>query len=254
MRFETLPPDKTMSLIVKNILVFEEDADTQKTVLPFFADGYPGIMFQQTKKGLWVSPHNKLMPPLFLYGQTIQPIELNLQGTYSLIVFQLYPFVLNSFFNVQAKDLNDGCYDLQAFENGNILVRQLGKPTTLKKRVELLSDFLARIFLEKRAKLDLQIRQAIHMISESKGQKTITQLCEQLQLTERTLERRFLKEVGISAKQFSGIIQFQGSMAQLSAKDYTKLSDVVYKNGYADQSHFIKVFKAFTGKTPKAFK
>lgn len=254
MRFETLSPDKTISLFVKNILVFEENAKTQKTVLPFFADGYPGIMFQQTKKGLWVSPHNKRMPPLFLYGQTIQPIELNLQGTYSLIVFQLYPFVLNSFFNLQAKDLNDGCYDLQAFESGKTLVQQLSKNTTVKKKVELLSDFLSGIFLEKRAKLDLQIRQVIHMIIESKGQKTITELCEQLHLTERTLERRFLKEVGISAKQFSGIIQFRGSMEQLSAKNYTKLSDVVYKNGYADQSHFIKVFKAFTGKTPKAFK
>jgi AraC-like DNA-binding protein len=28
---------------------------------------------------------------------------------------------------------------------------------------------------------------------------------------------------------------------------------VVYQNGYADQSHFIRVFKSFTGKTPGQF-
>jgi len=43
-------------------------------------------------------------------------------------------------------------------------------------------------------------------------------------------------------------------MEQLTQKNFTKLTDIVYKNGYADQSHFVKVFKSFTGKTPKAFK
>ena len=41
---------------------------------------------------------------------------------------------------------------------------------------------------------------------------------------------------------------------RVAGKDYTTLTDIVYENGFADQSHFIKVFKAFTGKTPKAFK
>jgi len=49
------------------------------------------------------------------------------------------------------------------------------------------------------------------------------------------------------------IIQFQNSLTQLTIKDYTILTDVVYNNGYADQSHFIRVFKSFTGKTPKNF-
>jgi len=74
-----------------------------------------------------------------------------------------------------------------------------------------------------------------------------------LHLNERTFERRFVAAVGISAKQFSRIIQFQQSLEQLTVKDYTKLSDIVYSNGFADQSHFIRVFKAFTGKSPKKF-
>lgn len=113
MNFKTVNPDKSISLFVKNILVFEETEINQKTVLPFFADGYPGLMFQDTENGLLVSPHNKQMPLLFLYGQTIKPIELVIEGTYKLIIFQLYPFVLKNFFNIRAKDVNDGCYDLQ---------------------------------------------------------------------------------------------------------------------------------------------
>jgi AraC-like DNA-binding protein len=59
--------------------------------------------------------------------------------------------------------------------------------------------------------------------------------------------------VGVTAKQFAKIIQFQQSLEQITVKDYSKLTDIVYANGFADQSHFIKVFKAFTGKTPLAF-
>ena len=113
MEFKTIIPDKSTSLFVKSILVFEEQDKKQKTILPFFADGYPGLIFQETTNGLLVNPHSKLMPALFLYGQTIQPIELVMSGAYKIILFQLYPFVLKSFFNVVPKDLNDNCYDLE---------------------------------------------------------------------------------------------------------------------------------------------
>jgi len=32
-----------------------------------------------------------------------------------------------------------------------------------------------------------------------------------------------------------------------------KLSDVAYENGYADQSHFIRSFREFTGYTPSQY-
>jgi AraC-like DNA-binding protein len=253
MNFKSVNPDKSISLFVKNILVFEEAEMNQKTVLPFFADGYPGLMFQETENGLFVSPHNKQMPLLFLYGQTIKPIELIIEGTYKLIIFQLYPFVLKSFFNVTAKEINDGCYDLQQLENVKGTIKKLEGKSNCENRIEILSALLFNIFQSKKQMLDFQIRQAIQIIIDNKGQISIGKLCHIINITERTFERRFMKEVGISAKQFSNIIQFQFSLQQLTLKDFTKLTDIVYKNGYADQSHFIKVFKAFTGKTPKKF-
>ncbi len=254
MNIKTILPDKSIALFVKSVLVFEESVIDRKTVLPFFADGYPGLMFQDTENGLLVSPHDKQMPLLFLYGQTIKPIELVIEGAYKLIVFQLYPFVLKSFFNVTARDINDGCYDLQQLDNCDIIIQNLLSSSQIEKRIQILTKVLFDIFQSKKEQLDFQIRQAIQIIIDNNGQETIGQICKQLYITERTFERRFIKEVGLSAKQFSNIIQFQLSMEQLTQKNYTKLTDIVYKNGYVDQPHFIKVFKAFTGKTPKTFK
>jgi hypothetical protein len=79
-----------------------------------------GLMFQETENGLLVNPHKKLMPAFFLYGQTIKPIELEIKGKYELIVFQLYPFVLKSFFKVEPQTINDDCYDLELLQEADI--------------------------------------------------------------------------------------------------------------------------------------
>jgi AraC-like DNA-binding protein len=253
MNFTTFQPDQSISLFVKNIWTFEEQGQDQKTVLPFFADGYPGLMFQETENGLFVSPHNKKMPVLFLYGQTIKPIELVIDGAYKLIVFQLYPFVLKNFFNVNARDINDGCYDLQQLPNGRETIDKLQVNDQWSTRIDTITALLFEKFQSKKDVLDLQVRQAIQLILDNRGQLPVSQICEKINLTKRTFERRFLNEVGISPKQFSTVIQFSQSLEQISVKDYTRLTDVVYNNGFADQSHFIRVFKAFTGKTPKRF-
>ncbi|MFT2007492.1 DUF6597 domain-containing transcriptional factor [Pontibacter sp. 13R65] len=87
MNFQNIIPDTSISLFVKNIWVFENEDRNIKTNLPFFADGYPGLMFQKTDNGLAVNPHNKRMPEIFLYGQTLKPIELEISGAYIIIIF-----------------------------------------------------------------------------------------------------------------------------------------------------------------------
>ena len=254
MNFKTIVPGDSISLFVKDILLFENQDQSKETILPFFADGYPGIMFQETS-GLFVMPHNKQMPDLFLYGQTIRPIQLKIEGAYNLIVFQLYPFVLDSFFAVNPKDLNDDCYDLAHIKDFDVkrTISQLKKAVDFNSRINIITSLLYSIFQAKREKIDYKIQQAIQLIVNNRAQQTIKEVREKLNITERTFERRFMAQVGVTPKQFSKIIQFQLSLNDLTDRDFTKLTDIVYKNGYADQSHFIRVFKAFTGKRPKDF-
>lgn len=255
MDFLNIQPHKNISLFVKNIWVFEGGGKDLKTNLPFFADGYPGLMFQQTDKGLTVNPHKKKMPVLFLYGQTIQPIELEIIGYYQLIVFQLYPFVLKNIFNITPQSINDDCYDLLQLRTFDVagLNQELLLEPDINQRIENISALLYQLFLSKKQKLDFKIKQIIEIIIATKGTVNIRNIAKKTNLNIRTLERRFLTETGLSPKQFAKIIQFQSSLEQVMAKDFIKLTDIVYENGFADQSHFIKIFKAFTGKTPKAF-
>ncbi|HTL07797.1 MAG TPA: AraC family transcriptional regulator [Chitinophagaceae bacterium] len=256
MQTSTITPAQDIQLFVKNILLLTEEEDAKQTRLPFYADGYPGLMYHNTHSGLLVNPHNKTMPRLFLYGQTLQPIELVIDGAYRLLVFQLYPFVLKSFFNVQPELLNDACYDIAQLpgNTGNHCIQQLQAAKETEEQIQIMTRFLLRLFQQQQAALDLVIADAVQKIITFGGQLSIKDLCNELHLHERTLQRRFFNAVGVTAKQFASIIQFQQSFEQLTDKKFNRLTDIVYHNGFADQSHFIKVFKAFTGKTPLAFR
>jgi len=251
--FRTIDPDKSLALFVKNILVFEERENTGKTLLPFYADGYPGLIYHKTGNGLFVRPQNKTMPQFFIYGQTIHPIELHMQGTFQMIVFQLYPFVLKSFFDLSPQDLNDECFDLQQLENTRDTLDRLQNNPGPGMAVDRIAEYLLKVFDVKKSLLDRNIEQALRMMIKENGQLPLESLYERFPITPRTFQRRFKKEVGISARQFCQIIRFQESFQQVAHKDYHRLTDVVYSHGFADQSHFTRVFKAFTGVAPKDF-
>jgi len=254
MNFQNIIPDKSIALFVKNIWVFENENSTH-TSLPFFADGYTGLMFQQSENGLTVSPHNKKMPEIFLYGQTIKPITLEISGAYKIIIFQFYPFVIKAFWEIVPESINDSCYYLDNTLEKSIaqLTEELVSAPAIEDKINMMSNLLLLYFERKKNNLDYPVRQAIQHIIDSKGLVSIRDIAKREKLNIRTFERRFLKETGLPAKQFAKICQFQASLHQLTAKHYKRFTDIVYQNGFSDQSHFIRVFKAFTGKTPKSF-
>ncbi len=256
MAFEDLLKKKGLHLFVKEIFILESNDEGQEHQLPFFADGYPGIIFQQSNGEARLLPKNKQLTSFFLYGQTIYPIELYFEGAYRLIVFQLYPFVPKTLFDVNPKELNGDCYDLHLLNNVDVkaITKQLADTHRSSSRVGIIATFLSDLLEQTVNKTDQKIALAINLILSSNGTITVKALRENLNMTERTLQRLFIGYVGISPKQFSKIIQFQHSLNQLSAEQYSKLTDIVYETGYADQPHFIRSFKKYTGKKPSQFK
>jgi AraC-like DNA-binding protein len=63
----------------------------------------------------------------------------------------------------------------------------------------------------------------------------------------------FEKNIGVSPNEFRKIHQFNRAFRQLNNRQFQNLSDIAYENGYADQSHYIRTFKAFTNITPKEY-
>lgn len=247
----TLKKDDSISPFIKEIYLLKNDMDALHE-LPFYADGYPGIMYSETEESILLLPIKKQLPNFFLYGQTIEPIALQINGSYKLIVFQLYPFATRLLINIDPKQINDACYDLkQVMQVDTDQVISKLVVTDTDPQIQLISDYILELVKASSIDPDKSIKLAVSTIIKTKGTITIKDLRERLHITERTFERRFAKEIGVTPKQFAKIIQFSYSLNQIQDSDYTNLTNVAYENGFADQSHFIRSFKKYTGCTPK---
>lgn len=246
-----LEVNKDILPFVQDVLLLENDENVLHS-LPFYADGYPGILYSETKESIILNPMGKELPNFFLYGQTIEPIELYIDGPYKMIVFQLYPFATRILLNINPKEINDACYDLNQVEAADTpqTVSKLVKANT-ESIVDIISDYILELVKTTSSDSDNAIKLAVSTIMKTKGTISISQLRNQLFITERTFERRFNKEIGVSPKQFAKIIQFSFSLDQIRESDYTNFTNIAYENGFTDQSHFIRSFKKYTGGTPK---
>src|SRR5690606_38410352 len=69
----------------------------------------------------------------------------------------------------------------------------------------------------------------------------------------RQLERKFLKQIGMSPKQLGKVVRLQTALKLLVNQKAETFTEIAYESEYYDQNHFIKDFKEFTGTTPKEF-
>lgn len=104
--------------------------------------------------------------------------------------------------------------------------------------------FMEKLFLE--SGIDTLVRQDLchwctQRIASSSGQIKVKDLAGHAGISRRTLERIFLKEMGISPKMFIRLVRFHNAVDKLKRGRYSTLTHLAYESGYADQSHFIWV-------------
>ncbi len=246
---------KSIAPFGKDIFVLEMGEPHTEKKVPLYADGFTGLVYSKSDNPFYQQPKGKKLSGFYLYGQTVEPITLDVKGAFKLICIRLYPFAVRILLDVDPKALKDDCYDLSLVENA-------GTQNTLKKLeqtedwgdiVEILADYFNNLLQNASVNPDYRIKLAINVILKTNGTISIKALREKLGVTERTLERHFLKEIGITAKQFARIIQFSSAMQQMTDTDYVNLTEIGYDSGFSDQSHFIRSFKRYAGKTPKEY-
>jgi len=115
-------------------------------------------------------------------------------------------------------------------------------------RVAVLDSFLLR----KMAKmsLDYSVQSIIHKME---GVGDMEMLASSFRISERQLERRFKKQVGVPLKRYERISRFELALNRLATVEYSELTSLAFELGYTDQSHFIKEFQEFAGMSPYNF-
>lgn len=250
MNTRSLLPPPAISDYVKGILVIENYTYTDGFILPLYANGSPTIVFQTAM----ASKRDRTVDHLTLYGQTIAPDGLDFDGGFTLIAYFLHPHTLASLFDISAGELTDECIDLNDLKRARAmhLREQLLHEPSLQVRLQLIDDFILKLSALSNDQYDTIFFLA-NKLRKVNGFHTLTEIRDELDITERSLQRLFEEHVGVSPRMYKRICQFHAAFQQLNNHRFSKLSDIAYQYGFSDQSHFTRVFKEFTGLTPTGY-
>jgi AraC-like DNA-binding protein len=246
MKTNRLIPNAKIADYVQWILVIENFEVTTPFVLPLYANASPTLLFQ-TAKGQIKSNVNHLT----LFGQTVFPETLTIRDNFILIAYFFKPFALNSLFGISAQELTNNPIDLQLLPAKKTaeLQERLLNAGSAEEMISLLDDYIYSLVTKVKADFQL-VNFATTQIAKNPGREILIKVQRELYLTERTFQRMFEKNIGISPNLFRRISQFNSAFQQLNTTNFSNLSDIAFENGYADQSHYIRAFKEFTNITP----
>ena len=257
MTYQQIQPPDSLRRYVRYFWTLKQgSADGSLETFRPITDGCPGLFYQRTEPGSFYDQDRKQLPALFLYGQTIRHRELNATNGFDAVGVCITPGALKTVFGLDANELTDTCLDVNLLtktQDSFLSERLLSAPST-GHQIELLSAYLLAQLSHNDSHPDRIADYALSVMIESAGRIPLKTLHQTLNVSERSFERRFRQSVGISPKLFSRVCRFQAALRQLEANRYDRLSDVAFDNGYADQSHFIRVFKEFSGFSPYQYR
>jgi AraC-like DNA-binding protein len=99
--------------------------------------------------------------------------------------------------------------------------------------------------------LDSEIEHAAARLDACQGDVRIADLAREIDLGLRNLQQRFLRQVGVTCKEYARIRRLQALLQTLDAGEMA-LADAAARHGYTDQAHATHELGRFTGTTPAA--
>lgn len=256
MKYFIIAPPPPLKEHVRYFWALEGEASTNTPyVHRTMADGcaelvfhYRGVFDEITKANEWEKSYSA-----GLSGPSSQFRRFTIRQNFGIFGAYLYPFAASQLFSISGPELSNNMLDMKTIDAGEGL--------ELEEKISLAQDHVARMniistyLLMKLTKTKKQppgVFEAIKYLICTQGEPRVKELAQRNFTSIRQFERNFKHFTGFSPKFFSRIIRFQSSLREYGDKNKS-LTEIAYKYGYYDQSHFIQDFKEFSGYNPRRY-
>ena len=207
---------------------------------------YAGTTWRGSLTGGDLTP----MPAASLEGLTLTPLRAVSIGSTKALGVELYPWGARQLFGW---DFSVSTLDLSlTYPLLTRAVSALLRLDAWEEARQLLEDWLLGLLSERGRESGAGIR-AAETLYGTLGQIRLGTLAEELNLSQRQLERLFAAEVGVNAKTLSRLIRFEEIHNRLWLDPNVSLAQLAYELGFADQAHLTREFKALSFMTPRSF-
>ncbi|WP_278353564.1 helix-turn-helix domain-containing protein [Chryseobacterium gleum] len=226
--YNFIEPDQEIADFVENLGTFQNLSDEAKEVV-IIPDGRVDLFFSQsasepfhvTLLGLETYPKQRYITPhTIAFVVSFKPLAVEyILNTSIANLLNLGKELAPDFWNFSADDLKD-------FNN------------CCMKATQKIRQLLP-------AKADERKLKLFELVYASKGEMSVQELSEKTGWSSRQINRYFTKQLGLSLKAYSTILRFRASLEHIAqGRLFPELN-------YADQNHFIKEVKKFSGVAPK---
>ncbi len=193
------------------------------------------------------------LPPAFFTGLWTEPAVMKSNQRIDWFAIQFNPEIFVRLFRQPLREMENatlGIRDVFGKSMDDLIARIVEAPN-VQQRIALAEAFisreLSRPLLEKGYPTE-----AMLLLRKHGGQVSTEELSRKVFVGERQLQRAFREHFGVTPKTYGRLMRFNRAAALLKTSDRVNWSDLTYTCGYADQAHFIRDFREFSGANPTA--
>jgi AraC-like DNA-binding protein len=196
------------------------------------------------------------VPAVCFYGQTNTCKQyVSTDAANAIFGVRLYAHAIPLLFNIPATELTNQYVDISSLLNnrGSELADEILQANTFEERVAIISAFLVSQIQNRLSTLN---RFEAFITTMNQVGMSVSDLSNQVNLSQRQFERHFKYLTGFSAKTFFKISRFEGLVEALcygAGNTPKNLTNMALEHGYYDQSHLNRHFKEFTGMSPSGY-
>jgi len=259
-RNETIAPPKDLAAFIDGMWITAADGPTDE-ITPVHCclpNGSWEIVFHLTPQRfcILIDGEQVWMPELAGFATNGNPVYWQAKGGTLMFGLVLLPETMELLTKYPILLRENRYEDLRTYNQPvfETLLNRAKQASTTEKLAEAvfatLREHLLRPEAEKRPPY---FTEALRLIRHNSATRNFEDLSEQLFVSKRQLQRAFQDKLGFSPKTYHRMVRFRDAIHYIQQNPDSRLIDVAYDFGYADQSHFIREFKDFTGQNPRTF-
>lgn len=226
-------------------------------VQPIVPDGCVEVIFNLADPFQRFSSDGSLVPQprCLIAGQITSAQTVGPTGAIDLVGLRFHPWSAAAFLGVQADELSDQMLAVEdldprlAEEAPNVLADSRDP----EQRTLALTRFLERR-LGRTADACAPARAIVSFVGTLNAVSSVRELASSLGTSQRTLERLFSAQVGLTPKTLLRIRRIQRALRLAAERPELTWSAVAATAGFFDHSHLDAEFRRFAGCTPTEFR
>ncbi|RNC79650.1 MAG: AraC family transcriptional regulator [Balneola sp.] len=257
MNYQTFQPHPDLVALVKFYWTLEVPYDPTNQKQKIIPDGCIEMTFNLADDiKRYVSDTEYIVHPCaMVMGQRTKSYYIEPMGNVDSFAICFYPYGFANFIDTPLKELSDVETPVSTLF-GEIPAKELEqkivRAENTQQRIEIIEAFLLKK-LSEQSTVDAIVQSTIDALVSTKGSTSINTILQEDLSKRRQLERKFVKQIGISPKQLGRVIRLHSALNMMLNEEGESLTNIAYENEYFDQAHFIKDFREFIGVSPKEF-